>query len=265
MFESPGAIAFNLGSISVHWYGILIGTGIVLAYLYAFFELRRRKLDIKPVDEMAFWIIIGGVIGARLYYVLFNLPYFVSHPLEIVQTWKGGLTIHGALIGGALVYFIYIFRRKLSWTLYADIIIPGILLAQAIGRWGNFFNNEAFGGPTTLPWKLYIPEAFRPESSVDFSYYHPTFLYESLWNFAGFAVLVFLSRKFYPNKNYPTGLVFFSYLIWYSCGRFFIESLRADSLYLGPFRAAQIASILLFLFGLIGLIFLNKRATIKGR
>lgn len=264
MFQSPGAIAFTLGPLSIHWYGILIGSGIVLAYLYAHFEVKRRNLDAKPLDEMAFWLIIGGVIGARLYYVLFNLSYFLANPLDVFKTWQGGLAIHGALLGGAIAYFIYVYRKNLSWTLYADIIMPGMLLAQAIGRWGNFFNNEAFGGPTTLPWKLFIPEVSRPEAYIDFAYFHPTFLYESLWNLVGFAFLVFLSIRFYPNKRHPSGFVFFTYLIWYSCGRFLIESLRLDSFLIGTIKVPQIASIALFFFGLIGLIFLSEKTKVKN-
>ena len=263
MFQSPGHLAFQIGPISVHWYGIIIGAGIILSYIYALREAKRRDIEIKHIDNMAFWLILAGVLGARLYYVLFNFQYFIENPLEILAIWKGGLAIHGALLGGAFAYTIYALRHKLSWLLYADIIIPGILLAQAIGRWGNFFNNEAFGRPTDLPWKLFIPEQYRPDAYVDFSYFHPTFLYESLWNFAGFILLVFLTRRIFKISTRYSGAILFAYLMWYSLGRFFIESLRTDSLYMGQFRAAQIASILLFLAGVIGLIFLRKKPKIS--
>lgn len=238
-------------------------------------ELNRRKLPQKPVDDMAFWLILSGVIGARAYFVLFNLPYFSAHPLDIFKVWQGGLAIHGAIIGGAATYFVYIFKHKLNWKLYADVIMPGVLLAQALGRFGNFFNSEAFGGPTNLPWKLFIPLGNRPIGFENIEFYHPTFLYESLWNLVGFGVLVLLARAIYKTKEGDrvqgtgdwgdfAGAIFYSYLIWYSIGRFFIEGMRLDSLYLGQFRAAQVVSVILFTFGIIGLIFLYKKATIHS-
>ncbi|MBI4994825.1 prolipoprotein diacylglyceryl transferase [Candidatus Peregrinibacteria bacterium] len=266
MFASPGHLAFQIGPVNVHWYGIIIGLGIILSYIYALFEAKRRGLDRKPIDDMAFWVILAGVIGARGYYVLFNLPYFFENPLEIFFLWRGGLAIHGALIGGAAAYFIYIKLKKIHWLLYADVIMPGILLAQALGRWGNFFNSEAFGRPTDLAWKLFIPFAKRPQGFEGFEFFHPTFLYESIWNLIGFIVLVFLSRKLFATsyKLQATsfyGIILFIYFIWYSIGRFFIESLRMDSLYLGPLRAAQVMSIVLFIIGLVGLIYKGKKAS----
>lgn len=267
MFKSPGAIALDFGPIQVHWYGILIGIGILLAYWYATIELKRRNLDRKPVDDMAFFVILAGVIGARLYYVLFNLAYFIEKPVEILQIWKGGLAIHGALLGGALAFFTYVFIKKIPWRTYADVVIPGVLLAQAVGRWGNFFNNEAFGRPTSSLLKLYIPPENRPAGYENFSYFEPTFLYESVWNLLGFVILFVLSRIFYSGgekSEFAPGLILFSYLIWYSIGRFFIEILRTDSLYIGQFKTAQVMSIILFLIGLIGLIFSFRKHTIKG-
>lgn len=267
MFQSPGGIALELGSLQIHWYGIIIGLGILFCYFFILSELKRRKIDQKPIDDMAFWVISSGIIGARLYYVIFNLSYFSANPIEILQIWKGGLAIHGALLGGAAAYFIYIFRKKLSWTLYADIIIPGILLAQTLGRWGNFFNNEAFGRPTSLPWGVFIPEQNRPTNYKDFSNFHPTFLYESLWDLIGFCILVFLSRRLYRTQvrdHHPHGIVFFAYLIWYSLGRFFIEGLRTDSLYFAHLRVAQLASAILAIIGVSGLLFLRKRHRMRS-
>lgn len=264
MFQSPGSIAFSLGSVSVYWYGVLIGAGILLCYFYVISELKRRKLETKHIDNMAFWLILAGIFGARLYYVAFNLGYYAEKPLEILKIWNGGLAIHGALLGGAVAFFIYIYLNKLHWTLYADVIMPGVLLAQGIGRWGNFFNSEAFGTPTNLPWKLFIPEKNRPLQYIESSYFHPTFLYESIWNLVGFLVLMLISRRLYPHTGRSTGYVFFAYLVWYSVGRFFLEALRTDSLYFGSLRAAQIMSVILFVFGIIGLIFLAKRPKIHS-
>lgn len=267
VFQSPGAIAFEVGPLPIRWYGLLIGAGILLCYAYVMGELKRRGLNRRSIEDMAFWVILSGVVGARLYYVGFNWLYFSAHPGEILQIWKGGLAIHGALLGGAAAFFFFVRRARIPWARYADAIIPGVLLAQAIGRWGNFFNSEAFGRPTDLPWKLFIPQASRPAKYVDFSYFHPTFLYESLWNFLGFLFLVFLTRKFNPEPSIrspqPSGLIFCAYLMWYSFGRFFIEGLRTDSLYLGPLRVAQLVSAALFLVGLLGLLFLRRRAYTK--
>lgn len=277
MFQSPGPLLFQIGSFSLRWYGLLIAVGILLCYWYAVSEAQRRGVSRKPIDDMVLFVILGGVIGARLYYVLFNFSYFMSAPLEIFKVWHGGLAIHGALIGGALVFFSYRFMKKIPWLLYADIIVPGVLLAQGIGRWGNFFNSEAFGGPTSLPWKLFILETNRPAGYEAFSYFHPTFLYESLWNVIGFFLLIHLSRKLFPTKKdnaaaslestHAThsyyGAIFFAYLVWYSIGRFFIESLRTDSLYWGPLRIAQVMSVILFFVGVFGLLFLHRRHRIK--
>lgn len=208
---------------------------------------------------MAFWVILSGILGARLYYVLFNLGYFSENLSEILAVWKGGLAIHGALIGGAVAFFIFAWRKKLPRLMYLDIIIPGVILAQAIGRWGNFFNSEAFGRPTNLPWKLFIPEASRPDELRGSEYFHPTFLYESIWNLAGFGILVILNR-YISSKPNRAGTVFFAYLIWYSIGRFFIESLRTDSLYAGQLRTAQIASVLFIVMGIGGLIYTQYKS-----
>lgn len=266
MFTSPGPIALQLGLVQIHWYGIIIGIGILFCYWYITSEIKRRSLSKEPIDVMVFWVILAGIIGARLYYVVFNLPYYSSHALEIAQIWKGGLAIHGALIGGGLAYTLYIAAKKIPWLLYADIIMPGVLLAQALGRFGNFFNNEAFGAPTDLYWRLFIPLEFRPQGFEEFSYFHPTFLYESLWNAIGFFILFFLARRIYNAQQFASksGFIFFSYFIWYSFGRFFIEGLRLDSLYLGPFRAAQIVSVLLFIVGILGLFYVRKKSIIKN-
>lgn len=262
MFQSPGHIALQLGPLTIHWYGIIIGLGIVLSFIYALNEAKRRGLDRKHIDNMAFWVILAGVLGARMYFVVFNLSYFLENPGEILAVWKGGLAIHGALLGGAAAYFIYIKLQKIHWLLYADVLMPGVLLAQAFGRWGNFFNSEAFGRPTDLPWKLFIPAGKRPAGFEQFDFFHPTFLYESLWNLLGFIVLVWLSRKIYKTESKKMyGTILCAYMVWYSFGRFLIESLRMDSFYLGQFRVAQIASIILFIVGLVGLIYKGKNAS----
>ncbi|MEK7523637.1 MAG: prolipoprotein diacylglyceryl transferase [Patescibacteria group bacterium] len=260
MFQSPGAVAFHLGPLTIHWYGILIGTGVLLCYSHVLRECKRRGINPKAIDDMAFWVVLAGVLGARIYYIIFEWGHFAADPWQVFQIWNGGLAIHGALIGGGLALAYFAWRHKLPWLLYADIISPGVLLAQALGRWGNFFNSEAFGAPTSLPWKLFIPESNRPSGYEEFEFYHPTFLYESLWNFAGFVMLIWLARQ----KKMATrrGMVFFAYIAWYSFGRFFIEGLRMDSLYLGSLRVAQIVSAVSFFFA-VYLIFRSKKSSMR--
>lgn len=264
MFQSPGPNALNIGPIAIHWYGVFIAVGILLAYWYAAVQIKRRGLAQKHLDEMVIWLILCGILGARLYYVLFNAQYYLENTAQIFKIWQGGLAIHGAILGGAAAYVVFTRIKKIPFLLYADIIMPGVLLAQAVGRWGNFFNNEAFGTPTNLPWKLYIPSEFRPTGLEDFAYYHPAFLYESLWNLAGFALLVIAAKHVVKARPEFSGTIFFSYLVWYSAGRFFIESIRTDSLYLGPLRAAQAASVVLFVIGAAGLLFIWKKRTMEN-
>lgn len=261
MFTSPGPIALQLGPLMIRWYGIMIVTGIICAYFLAIKLAKKRGIEARHIEDMSLWLIVSGVVGARLYYVLFSLPYFIEHPGSILQIWQGGLAIHGALIGGAIAFFVYCKKHKISWLQFADVLIPGIAVGQAIGRWGNFFNSEAFGGPTNLPWKLFIPPELRPVEFASVEFFHPTFLYESLWNLLVFALLMIVFRKHSSQKH--QGRMLFLYLIAYSVGRFFIEGLRTDSLYIGPLRTAQVMSLTLCIAGIIGLIFTRKEHSIK--
>jgi phosphatidylglycerol:prolipoprotein diacylglycerol transferase len=252
VFRSPGPIAVSLklppdvpliGSLtlSIRWYGVLIATAMALGLYLASREAVRRG---EPSDELlkaAEFALIGGLLGARLYYVLFNLDYYQREPWwRVFAVWEGGLAIHGGLIGGLLAGGAYVASRGLPLRTYLDIVAPYLALGQAIGRWGNFFNEEAFGGPTALPWKLYISEAHRPPQFIDQPYFHPTFLYESLWDLGVFAVLVLgLRRRLEP----APGTLFLAYLGLYSLGRLWIEGLRTDSLMLGSIRVAQLVSV----------------------
>lgn len=200
---------------------------------------------------------IAGLIGARLYYVLFNWGYYSSWPLKILAVWEGGLAIHGGLLAGGLTAVIYSIRKKLPVLTYLDIMAPSAPLGQAIGRWGNFFNQEAFGTPTDLPWKLYIEPYHRPPDLATFEYFHPTFLYESLWNFLVFSLLYFLLRR---RLQRMPGALLLCYIALYSVGRFFVEGLRIDSLMLGSLRAAQVMSLALIAVSLVGLAWLRAAA-----
>jgi len=203
---------------------------------------------------LAIWLVVGAIPCARFYYVLFEWPRFQTQPwYKVFAIWEGGIAIHGAIIGGAIAATIFCKRQQISTWLMADIFMPAVILGQAIGRWGNFFNSEAFGSPTDLPWKLLIPINRRPPEFVNESYFHPTFLYESLWNLGVFGILMFTFLRF---PKLRTGTITMIYAIAYSLGRFWIEGLRTDSLMVGQLRTAQMISLGLISAGIFGLIWL---------
>ena len=183
----------------------------------------------------------------------FQWDYYRQHPAQIVAIWQGGIAIHGAILGGMLAALIFSRLRQVSFWQLADLVAPSLILGQTIGRWGNFFNSEAFGRPTDVPWKLFIPEAQRPQGYANKAYYHPTFLYESLWNLGVFSLLLFLFWRYPKAKK---GTLFWVYAITYSAGRFWIEGLRTDSLMLGPLRIAQVVSLFAIVTGVIALAWL---------
>ena len=256
MFASPGAIALQLGPLAIRWYGLLIATGVLLGTTLAHREAIRRGQDPDVLLNGIVFTVLISLVGARLYYVLFNWDYYSAHPSKIVAVWEGGLAIHGGLIAGAITTALYCRYAHLSLPVMTDIMSPCVAIGQAIGRWGNFFNQEAFGTPTGLPWKLYIDPAHRPPQYAGFEYFHPTFLYESLWNFLVFFLLWFGLRK---RLQLRPGALTLCYLGLYSIGRFFVEGLRTDSLMLGSLRAAQVVSLLLVLASGIGLLLLAAR------
>jgi phosphatidylglycerol:prolipoprotein diacylglycerol transferase len=257
MFRSPGAVAFELGAISIHWYGILIALAFVVALIVSTKVARDKGENPENFIDLATIVLICALIGARIYYVIFNFDYYAENPVEIIKIWHGGLAIHGGMLGGLIGGYIFTSMKKLSFLRYCDITVIGLILGQAIGRWGNFFNSEAFGIPTNLPWKLFIPLENRPYNYMDSEFFHPTFLYESLWNLGVFLVLFFFIRKKFKHLD---GAVFFSYIALYSLGRMFIEALRTDSLmFLGDFRAAQLASAFLIIIAVIGFEIINHR------
>ncbi len=257
MFASPGPFVLQIGPLSIRWYGLLFATGVLLGTWLAQREAIRRGEDPDQLLNVIVYGVMAGLIGARLYYVLFNWGYYGSRPLKILAVWEGGLAIHGGLLAGGLTAVIYSVRKRLPVLTYLDIMAPSAPLGQAIGRWGNFFNQEAFGTPTDLPWKLYIEPYHRPPDLATFEYFHPTFLYESLWNFLVFAILYFLLRR---RLQRISGALLLCYVGLYSVGRFFVEGLRIDSLMLGPLRAAQVMSLALIAVSLVGLAWLRVAA-----
>lgn len=236
-------VAIELGVFPVYWYGIIIGLGILLGWLLATRESKRLGLPHDIFSDLLLWAIPISIVSARIYYVIFKWDYYSQNPGDIIAIWQGGIAIHGALIGGVITAIVFTKKRGVSFWKLADIAAPSIILGQTIGRWGNFMNQEAHGTEVTRTFleNLNLPDFIINQMYIDGSYYHPTFLYESLWNLAGFVLLLIL-RKF----NLKSGELFFSYVIWYSIGRFFVEGLRTDSLMLtDSLRIAQIISLVL--------------------
>ncbi len=254
---SPGPVAFEIGPIPFRWYGLLITAALVIGITLAQRLAQGRGVDPEKIDELAIWLVIGALPGARLYYVAFEWARYADRPLSALAIWQGGIAIHGAMLGGALAALLFARRHKLAFWQLADIVAPALVLGQAIGRWGNFFNSEAFGRPTDLPWKLYIPPAQRPPGLADVAYYHPTFLYESLWNLGVFALVLglFVWGLRHPGRL-KVGTIFLVYFAAYSLGRLWIEGLRLDSLMLGPLKMAQVISLSGIALGVAGLVWL---------
>ena len=247
VFNYIDPVAFNLGPLSVRWYGIIIAVGILLGYFVAQRALVKAGLHKDTLVDIIFYSALFGFIAARIYFVIFQWPYYAENPGEIIKIWHGGIAIHGGLIGGFIAGVIVCKVKNLSPFQIGDIVAPSIILAQGIGRWGNFMNHEAHGGPVSRAFleQLHLPNFIIENMYINGQYYHPTFLYESIWDVAGFIILVNI------RKHLKLGETFFLYLTWYSIGRFFIEGLRTDSLMLtSNIRVAQLVSILLILISI---------------
>jgi phosphatidylglycerol---prolipoprotein diacylglyceryl transferase len=256
-------IAIELGPLQVHWYGLIIGTGVLLALLLVMREAERRGLSKDTFVDLILFAVPIAIICARIYYVIFQWGYYSQHPGEIIKIWNGGIAIHGALIGSVATAYVFAKARNLSFWKLADIAAPSILLGQAIGRWGNFMNQEAHGGEVSRTFleNLHLPEFIINQMYIDGAYYHPTFLYESIWNITGVIILLLLRRV-----NLRRGEMFLTYVIWYSVGRFFIEGLRTDSLMLTQnLRIAQVISIALVLLAVGLIVFRRMRGYAEKR
>ncbi len=267
-FTSPGPLVFQLGPFALRWYGLLIALAVLTGLSLATRLGKARGIDPALIADLLPLLVLGAVIGARIYYVALEWRQYADSPIEALAIWRGGIAIHGALIGGVLTTILYCrWRRQPFWPLL-DVLVPAVALGQAIGRWGNFFNSEAFGVPTNLPWKLMIPAVNRPPEFIDQLYFHPTFLYESLWNLGVCTLLLFLFRQASRGRiNLPAGALSCVYLMAYSSGRVWIEGLRIDPLCLfavppfceGGLRMAQLVSLLLIALGGLGLWWLSGR------
>jgi phosphatidylglycerol:prolipoprotein diacylglycerol transferase len=232
-FDSYG---IHLGPLYVRFYGMIIMAGAVAATYVARWMLRKTDKDPELVWDGLLWALVFGVIGARLYHIFtpsrsllelgYSTRYYLTHPLDILFTWRGGLGMPGALVGGVFGLYLFARRAKISLSLILDAAAPGVALAQAIGRWGNFINQELYGPPTTLPWGIYIRPENRLAGYQSFERFHPLFLYESLWNLASAVFLIWLWRKF--GQRLKSGDLFLVYLVTYPVGRFLLEFLRLD-------------------------------------
>ena len=249
---------FSIGDVNIEWYSVLIVIGAILAIIMIIREAKRYGYPKDFVFNMCFWTIIMGIIGARLYYVLFNLDLY-TNIVDVFKIWEGGLAIHGGIIFGLITCFLYCKKYKVRTVRMVDFIVPALLLAQAIGRWGNFFNGEAHGAVTSLGalQDLHIPDFIIEGMNIGGVYYQPTFLYESLWCLLGVIVILIVRRLKITKVGQPTAI----YLMWYGLGRFFIETMRTDSLMLGGFKVAQIVSVIMIIVGLIVIMITGR----KGR
>lgn len=248
-------VAFSLGPIEVRWYGILIVFGIVLAFIVVQKEMMKRGMHPDFLTDLLIWAVPISIISARIYYVIFSWDYYKENPGQIIQVWEGGIAIHGALIGAFITTYIYTKRRGVSFWKTADIAVVGLLIGQIIGRWGNFMNQEAHGDPVSEKFleATIIPDWIMNQMTIEGVTYHPTFLYESLWNILGLIIIILLRRL-----NLKRGEMFLFYLVWYSTGRFFIEGMRTDSLYVvGELRAAQLVSVMAIVAAVV--IFIARR------
>ncbi len=268
VFTSPGPLVFQWGPFALRWYGLLIALAVLVGLLLSSRLARARGIDPALIADLLPLLVLGAVIGARLYYVALEWRQYASNWVDVLSIWRGGIAIHGALIGGVLTAILFCrWRRQPFWRLL-DVLVPSVALGQAIGRWGNFFNSEAYGLPTDLPWKLKIPAANRTPEFLEELYFHPTFLYESLWNLGVAALLLVLFRQASRGRiQLPAGALSCIYLMAYSSGRVWIEGLRIDPLCLfaeppfceGGIRMAQLMSLVLIALGALGLWWLLGR------
>jgi phosphatidylglycerol---prolipoprotein diacylglyceryl transferase len=257
---------FNIGPLFVHFYGIILMLGALAGAWLADREAKRRGLNSDLVWDALIWVLIGGIVGARLWHILTPPPsmvaqgitteWYLRHPLDMLNTRMGGLGIPGAIIGGMIALYFFTRRRKTSFAVWADIAAPALALGQAIGRWGNYINQEVYGAPTNLPWAITIDPQHRLPEYQNIATYHPLFLYESLWNAANLILLLWLGRK-YQHRLKP-GDLFITYLLVYPLGRFLLEFLRLDSAQIAGINANQTVSLIVALAAGVAL-FLRHR------
>jgi phosphatidylglycerol:prolipoprotein diacylglycerol transferase len=257
---------FFIGPIHVRFYGIILMLGAVAGAWLATREAKRRGYEPDIVWDLLTYLLIGGIIGARLWHILTPPPssgitasWYFTHPLDALAIWKGGLGIPGAVMGGLVVLYFYARRRKLNFAEWTDIVAPSIALGQAIGRWGNFFNQELYGAPTNLPWKIFIDPQHRLTGFTDVEYYHPLFLYESLWNLGNMFLLLWISRRL--GDRLKKGDLFLIYLITYPVGRFLLDFLRLDASQVAGININQTVMAVVAVLSTAALLWRHRRNT----
>ena len=263
MILTINPVAFKLGNLSVKWYGIIMAVAIILAVSMAIFEGRKRQIESDDFMDLLLWAVPLGYLGARIYYVIFEWHYYSQHLDEIIAIWNGGIAIYGGLLAGLAVLLVFCYKRMLPPFLMLDIITPGVMAAQILGRWGNFINQEAHGGPTTLAFlqSLHLPDFIINQMKIGGVYYQPTFLYESFFNLIGLLIILLLRHRKHLFKQ---GEIFMLYLAWYSVVRFFVEGMRTDSLYLlESIRVSQMLSVILLIVVIV--LFIYRRRVVKPK
>ena len=251
-------VAIDLGIIQIYWYSIMIALGLLVGISLILMEAKRQKMSEDDFVNLVFGIVLWGIIGARLYYVLFNFEQYSGNLFEILEIWNGGLAIHGALLFGGIFSIYYTKKQNMDFAKSMDIVAVGVIAGQMIGRWGNFFNQEAYGSVVSLEFLqgLHLPEFIIEGMKIGANYHHPTFLYESIWCFIGLIILLLVRRYRYIH----TGQIAATYFIWYGIGRFMIEGLRTDSLMLGSFKVAQLVSAITIVAGIIVFVIKQRKS-----
>ena len=242
-------VAFNIFGFNAYYYSLCILLGVIVAYILITREGKKQGLPKEFISDLIFYTLIIGILGARVYYCVFNLDYYLANPSEILKIYNGGLAIHGGVIAGLIFVYFYTKKKNVSFIKILDIVAPAVIIAQSFGRWGNFFNQEAHGGITTYQnlKNMHIPEFIINGMHIEGKYYYPTFFFESIWCLIGFIILMIARR----NKNLRKGFQIGFYFIWYGIGRFFIEALRTDSLMFFNLKIAQIVSLIGIIIGII--------------
>ena len=256
-------VLFDFGFIQIYWYSVLIFVALLIGGTLALHEGKKWRISEDKMINMFFYLIPISIIGARLYYVAFNWSYYSQNLIEILEVWEGGLAIHGGILAGLLFVMLYCLKHNISIGRMTDILVVSLILGQAIGRWGNFFNGEAHGAVTTAEaLSKFIPFKFIVEGmNINGVYYEPTFLYESIWCFIGFIVLLIVRRLRYTKIGQTTG----AYFIWYGIGRLFIENMRTDSLMIGNMKMAQLVSIIMIIIGVIIILIKIRGSKLEGQ
>ena len=249
-------VLLSIGPITIYWYSFLIFMSLIIGLIIMKIECKKKNIDFNFILDLVCYLVPIAIIGARIYYVIFKFDSFKNDFLSIFYIWEGGLAIYGAIISSIIFIIYYCKKHKKDIFTILDLSTPSLILGQAIGRWGNFFNQEAYGGITSIELlkNLHIPNFIIDNMYIENAYRQPTFLYESIWCIIGFIILIII-RKYIKKKGIITSI----YLIWYGIGRTMIESLRSDSLYIGTFKVSQIVSIIIICLGLFILLRKDKK------